>query len=415
MENGYTQAHEFFEYLQEAVKKDPDGYAYWGKVISKDREKKVDIKHFQSIVDSNKENGFSTHLYISDYKNLWVAKVDEIVEGIGKDFKTLDFYKDKKIEVWFKISDITILEYCPETTASKLSELYIDNDYNDLIIEGLSPFTTGIKYPAIIQDLAEEHYFDELEDSDGKLVSITPEAIKNTGSAKVIKTLNTYCFPDVVYSKIPHSAKMEIESAELDMMDSRHHNFTKVAFSYIKAFEIIVNHLVIHHMKKAGIGDEFFVKPDVMPPKLYLNDFDADGLVPLGKFQKNFSINQLIYFVERIIKSNRLSFNRAFKDQKPFVKWFTNDLQKSLETNQLMKIRGILAHSDSDAITESDLLAVRNLILGIGQTGLIMEAFKYFYPEIRNTLSVQGNYEEKKSSGDQKSKSKSKKNHLKVA
>lgn len=364
------------------------------------------------MVESNNEHGFSTHLYLTDFQNLWVAKVVEVKDGIGKDFKTLDFYKDKKVEVWFKITDFTILEYCPETTASKLSELYIDNVHSPLTIEGLSPFTTGIKLPAIIQDLAEEHYFDELDSQAGALVLGTPDAIKNTGSAKIIKTLTTYCFPESVYSKIPHAAKMEIESAEIDMVEQRHHNFTKVAFSYIKALEIVINHLVIHHMKKEGIGGEFFVKPDVMPPKLYLNDYDENGLVSLDQFQKNFSINQIIYFVERVVKSNRLSFNRVFKDQKPFIKWLTGDLVKTIESLQLMKIRGILAHSDSNAISASDLMAIRSHILGVGQTGLLMEAYRKFHPEINKSFSVRGDYQEKSTSDN---KSQSKKKHLKLA
>lgn len=408
----FTQAHEFYEYLQGEVKKKETGYAYWGKVIGKDRDKRVDINQLQKIVQANTENGHKTHLYLTDYQNLWVANVTEVKEGIGKDFKTLEFYRDKKVEVWFKIEDFTILEYCPDSTATKLSELYIDNDYSDLYIEGISPFTSGIKFPAIIQDLAEEDFFDELnpEEDGTHLVLKNPEVITNIGSAKVIKTLNHYAFPEMMYNKLPHAAKSEIEAAELDMIDHRHHNLKKVAFSYIKALEITINHLIISHMRKSGLADEFYVKPTVMPPRMYLNDTDDTDLVPLSKFPKNFSITQLIYFIERVMKANRLSFNRAFKEQKPFLKWFTGELPKILEETQLLKIRGILAHNDASHVPEHDLLAIRALILGIGQTGLLPEAIKKFYPKVNQLFKLEGTYNDKSYDNDRK-----KKGHLKIA
>ena len=134
-----------------------------GKIIGENRESKLDLELFQNVLKENQEKGVSTHLYISDFKNLWVGKVDAVKKNIKNDFKTLDFYKDKKVEVWFKISDFILLEHETEATAKKLT-VYIHNEYVDLEIDELSPFTTGIKYPTFIQDLAEEYYFDEKDD-----------------------------------------------------------------------------------------------------------------------------------------------------------------------------------------------------------------------------------------------------------
>lgn len=391
-EAGYTQAHEFYEYLKNQINKDKNGYAYWGKMISADRDVKVDTDNLQKIIEQNLEMNCSTHLYITDYKNIWVGKVEEVKATIGKDFKALEFYKDKKVEAWFKISDFTLLEFSYEGTAQKLSELYIQNDHMDLEIDEMSPFTSGITYPAFIQDLAEEQYFDSLE-SDQHLCVEYNEAVYNSGMGKVVQCLKTYVFPENMYNKIPYAARAEIEASELDMMESRQHNYDKIAFSYIKAFEIIINHLVIQHMKKSGLGKDYFVKPDVMPPKLYLNEYDGDGLVPIARFQKNYSINQLIFFLQRIVKSNRLDFSKAFSSHKKFVKFFTAQLQKILTDNNVMNIRGILAHSDSNAVSKEDALAIRNLILGIGCKGLIHEVYQSFYSdELMGISQVTGEY-----------------------
>jgi hypothetical protein len=399
----YTQAHEFYDYLKKKVQENLHSYAYWGKIISKDRLKSINIEHMKKVIETNKNEGHSTHLFISDFKNLWVGKVEEVKENIGNDFQTLNFYKDKNVEVWFKISDFTLIEGTYEGTAKRLSHFFIDNEFMNLKIDELSPFTSGISYPAYIQDLSSEMYFDEKEG--GPLILEHSELLMNSGLGRVAKILQTYAFPEEMYNLIPHSARIEIEAAELDLLESRTHNYAKVAFSYIKALEIIVNQLVIGHMKKNNCGDEFYVKPDVMPPKLYLNPSDDVGLIPIGRFNKNYSMNQLIFFVQRIVKANRINFTRAFKDHKKFIDFLCNDFGKILEENRIMDIRGVLAHSDSQSISVKETLAVRNLILGVGCKGLIHEVYQSFNENLKDIYRVKP----KESSPDKK------KNHLKVA
>lgn len=400
LDSGFTQAHEFHEFLKENVKKDKDGYAYWGKIIGKGRESKINIENFQSVITKNKENCHSTHLYISDFAHLWVAKVEEVSKTISKKemSKTLPFYEDKNVEIWFKISDFELLEYTAEETASKLSEFYIDNDYVENTINGLSPFTTSIRYPTFVQDLAEEMYFDELDnDESTHLVLKGNPAINKTGTTQVLKALHSYAFPEGLYHKLPHSAKAEIEAAELDILENRHHNMGRIAFAYIKALEIVINDLTIHHIKRSGFGDEFFVQTDSMPPKLFLEN-DRDGLVPISQFQKNYSIGQLIYFIQRCERSSNFCFKKSFQKKKGFVNFLLKDLPKILEENSIIEMRGILAHNNADDITEEDAFAVRNLILGVGCQGLIHLLYQNFFDEeFKFIAKVQNKYGESKS------------------
>ncbi len=386
LEADYTQAHEFFDYLKEEITSNKNGYAYWGKIIARDRESSINIDRYRDLIKNNQDNNCSTHLYITDFKNIWVGKVESIHRNIGNDFKTLQFYKEKNVEVWFKLSDFTLLEYCYESTANKLSELYIDNDYMKLKIDELSPFTTGIKYPAIVQDLSEEQFFDQLEENETHLILNDNAAINTTGLLQVSRTLQTFALPEPLYSMLPHSARFEIQSAELDMLERRHHNIKKIAFSYIKALEMIVNDLTIGHLKRAGLGDQFFVKPAMMPPKLYLDDRE-DDLLPIGLFQKNYSMNQLVYFFQRCVKSGRIDFARAYKGQKLFLKYFTQDFPKRMEHNHIYEMRGVLAHSDSCAVSIKDAMAVRNLILGVGHMGVIHELYHHFSPELLRPMA----------------------------
>lgn len=388
--SGQTQAHEFYDLLVDEIKKNPNATLAWGKMIGADREHNPPMDIVEKILELNKSLGLATHLYISDFQNLWVGKVKAVTKDKTKALKTLSFYEGKKVELWFELSDFTLLTYTPEETANRLSELYIENDFHELQIDGLSPFTTGVRLPAFIQDLRGEQFFDELEEGE-KLCLRANSGLNAESSRRVLESIQHYVFPEAMYKKIPHAAKTEIESAELDIIEHRYHNMKKNAMTYIKALEIVINDLTIGHLKRSGFGNEFFVKPDSMPPKLYMEA--GAGLAPINKWHKNYSITQLIYLVERCIEQNNFCFKRAFAEHKPFIQWMTKDLVPVLKNNYLLEIRGTLAHNDSNAIEEKDAIVVRNLILGIGCQGLIYQALQSFYHKQFNWMNkTSGDY-----------------------
>lgn len=379
-EKGYSQCHEFYDFLKGHLNKDKSATSWWGKIISKDREANVNLEVFKKAIETNKAEGLSTHLFITDFQNLWVGKVKSMASALPKGGQTLPFYTDKKVEVWFELEDFFLLEHATEETAKKLTELYIDNEFQNLKVNGLSPFTTGIKYPCVIQDLAEEQYFDEIEDSEGKLIFKNNPAITKSSSDQVLKAIHLYLFPEEMYAKIPHAAKLEIEAAEMDMMESRHHNMHQIVFSYLKALEVVMNDLIIHHIKRKGLAGEFFVDATGGSPKLYMNE-TKDYYVPLKTFNKNFSISSLLHFMERGTTQNSPSFRQAFADHKQFLNFCTKELDAAIRNNRLIEIRNSIAHGDLEGFTHKDAMAVRNIVLGCGTTGLIYACYRTFYPD----------------------------------
>lgn len=376
-EQDYTQAHEFYDFLKDIIQKENSGSAFWGKIIGADRKPSVPLKDFQAVLENNQKNNLSTHLYITDFKNIWVGKVSSIGNRLPKDAKTLSFYEGKNVEVWFELSDFMLLEHNTEETANKLSELYIENEYSEKVIHGLSPFTTSIRYPCLIQDLAEEPYFDT-QDTELLILKSNP-AITKSNSNQVLKNLHTYVFPEEMYSKIPHAAKLEIEAAEVDMMEHRHHNMKKIAFNYLKALEIVLNDLIIQTIKKSGNGNHFFVDATSAPPKLYLNP-TKDYLIPLKQFNKHFSAGHLLHFMDRASTQSHIGFKKSFADHKPFVRFLISEVNTIIKDNFLIEIRNALAHGESEKLTFRDAIAVRNIVLGgAGISGLIPALYASFY------------------------------------
>jgi hypothetical protein len=393
-EHDFTQAHEFHNLLKSLVQQNKDATAFWGKIINKERSSELEIKQFEQIIQNNMAINSSTHLYITDFQNLWVAKVKAVTDKLPKNAQTLPFYQSKKVEIWFEIEDMTLLEYNHDKTANKLSELYIDNPQMQLVIHGLSPFTTGIKYPCFVQDLAEEQYFDLKDDGVTHLILQTNSAINSNSTQQVLRSIHNYGIPEVIYAKIPHAARLEIEAAELDMLELKQHNVGRIAFSYIKTIEIILNDLIIQHIKRKGLAQDFFVDATSSPPKLFLQD-SKDYFIALKDFNKNFSINQILHFVDRASAQNHLSFKKAFSDHKQFIRFVLNDLQKVIKENYFIEIRNKVAHQSAGAIDTHDAMCIRNLVLGVGYPGLINQLYQSFYPEkFQNLLQVTGKYDD---------------------
>jgi hypothetical protein len=380
-EKGYTQCHEFYDFLKSQLGKNHQASAWWGKIISKERAAGTDLGVFQQVIEQNQGQGLSTHLFITDFQNLWVGKVKTVTGELPKDANTLSFYQDKKVEVWFELSDFFLLEHNSQETAKKLSEFYIDNEFSELTVNGLSPFTTAIKYPCIIQDLAEEQFFDELDESEcSHLIFKDNPAIMKSSSDLILKSIHLYLFPEEMYAKLPHAAKLEIEAAEMDMLESRHHNLRQITFSYIKALEVVLNDLIIHHIKRKGFGAEIFVDATSSPPKLYLSQ-TKDFYIPLKQFSKNFSISNLLHFLERGVSQNAPAFRQAFSEHKSFINFCTKELDPLIRNNKLIEIRNGIAHGDLQELTLHDAMAVRNLILGIGTPGIIYSCYRTFYAD----------------------------------
>lgn len=390
-ENGYTQAHEFYNLLKGEVTSDKEATAYWGKIIAKDRNKNVDLAQFKKILSENAENGLSTHLYITDFKNLWAAKIKSISDKIPKDAKTLEFYKDKKVEIWFEIEDFILTHHNADETAAKLSEFYIENVYSELEIQGLSPFTTSVRYPCVLQDIAEEQYFDEFDkDECSHLILKDNPAINKSNIDTTIKILQTYVFPDDMYSKIPHAAKLEIESAEMDIMENRDHNMRKIAFSYIRALEVVLNDLIVHELKRKGHGESLFVDASSGQPKLHLNHA-KDSFIPLKQYNKNFSLNNILHFVDRAVNSHHVEFKKTFSEHKQFIRYIQKGLNSTIRDNGMIDIRNYMAHGEMDKVELKDAVAIRNIILGIGFPGLIHTCYRYFYKEKYSGLTQTSN------------------------
>lgn len=390
-----TQAHDFYNALKDKVSRDPMASMFWGKLKSASRKGEIEFEKFKGALEFNIANKQSTHLYISDYEHLWVAKVKSVTTDAPKKTETLEFYSEKECEIWFEITDMDLLDNGHKEAAKSLSHFYIEN--SDFMIpevgeiETINPYLSKLRFPLIVQDKEQEEYFDnlatEIEPSTHLVLKSNPLII-NKGSARVIDSLISYCFPKKVFDAIPHGARESLVTAELNILD--YQNFAGTAFNYLKSLEVILNHLIkkqIHLLKKEN---EFFVDEGRMSIYTFNKD---NSLTPLVDFHKSISIKNLIYFFEINSSKNDELFTRVFKEKAEFVKFVKDGFKKELEKNQLVEIRNILAHDDSALLDHKDAMKVRKLVLGVGCSGLINELYRAYNPKLFSKLTqITGDY-----------------------
>ena len=79
-----------------------DVYVWWGKIRSKNREGR--LKHHDQVValDAQAQAGTETHLYLTDYRSLYVAEVGEVTDEDVRE----DAGEAHHADFWFRLFDI---------------------------------------------------------------------------------------------------------------------------------------------------------------------------------------------------------------------------------------------------------------------------------------------------------------------
>jgi hypothetical protein len=88
-----------------------DVYVWWGKIRSRNRE--GPLEHNKSILalDEQVRAGVETHLYLTDYRSLYVGEIGEITDedvrrADGESGHMPTYYADHTCDCWFRLWDI---------------------------------------------------------------------------------------------------------------------------------------------------------------------------------------------------------------------------------------------------------------------------------------------------------------------
>jgi hypothetical protein len=380
-----SQAHEFYFQLKNKAKsgETEKAFMYWGKLNVNDC-KDEKFEEYQEIINKNKLNGEDTHLFISDYHHFWVAKIESVHEEIYKKDHTLAFYDDKNVGIWFKVTDMDLLSAEFQETSFYLNQLYVENEFEEQVIDSIHPYIGGVQFPLKVQDKSMERYFGNTFAEDGPRVNRQNALIENPKMTDEIRfQVNSFVIPPQVFSKLSNIVKSEILSVETVFSKREKDNpelFKNILTSYLKILENVMSD-TMGPVLREEYGRCLFISSD--GKKFF--EHKMDNNIPINEYKKVISMQAFVNLLSDVSSFGNLSLTGLEKDNPELVFYFVNTLCPILKKFELVEKRECLQRVDNELqISKFEAIDVRNEILGVGCKGVINSLVKLTllkYPE----------------------------------
>jgi hypothetical protein len=276
-----------------------DVYVWWGKVRSAQRQQSM--PHLEDIValgaDAGMDSsaGYETHLYITDYRSLYVADITGIVtdDPRAADSAHVPTYYSKlglNCDCWFEIGDIRlIVKDDLEGVAAELAMLR-NTRYSD---RPVSLYGGMVDLPLLVARNDGRRFFDERERelfADGDLWARYDSEQGGVGALEA--ALREDHFGAAAWQVLEPSARRFIAMAEQTLRNHRRDpaaDLTSVIVGYGKALEVQINALVKSAMVSASaparrikIESSTVILPDALPLTLRQLSFALGGETAFG-------------------------------------------------------------------------------------------------------------------------------------
>ena len=386
-----TQAHEFHHFLKEKKAHNPDAHMYWGKIQISEYSEPLNISHFEQVVKENHEVELHSHLYITDYQHMWVAKVVEVLKEIPDKENTLKFYHDKKVEVWFKITDFDLISNSASETISYLNNIHVDNEFYNYKIKEMTPFTSGIRFPMIVQDRTQERFFQ----SGVRLLNDNPLLSTKGEAMQLASLVQSFVIPEENFRRIPEAIRAQIIHAEILLVEAQaggkkdRVKLEQAILTYLKCLETILNETFVAYLKREE-GHRIWITKDGKMAKFMRSALDKDksSLTRLKDTTEVFNLSQIKMLLDTPSFFPHTSLDYVFRGRKSFWEYCRLELRSVLKNESLIELRNILTTAGDVKAHDRELLLVRNILLGVGGRGVFNNVIEAWFEDSVNKNQV---------------------------
>ncbi|MEX0799110.1 MAG: hypothetical protein WEB87_05165 [Bacteriovoracaceae bacterium] len=360
-----TQAHEFFHKLKEnLLTGDPSkSHCYWGKLKMSHYEQELDFDQFKKARDFNVEQGFHTHLFISDFHHFWVAKVESVHQEVFDKENTLPFYDGKEVEIWFKITDMDLVSSEYVETGYYLEQLFAKNEFSPQEINSINPYLSGLRFPLIVQDRLNEQYFvQSFSRQKPRALCANPLIEYPKESGKVANNVQTYVLPPAIYGKLSERVRKKLISIEMEIYQN---DKTKegLPFNIVKNYgqilEDVLNDTFVKFLKEEA-GNSIYIGEEG-----HILREQRTGASKLAAFEGKIPLEELINVLHNPVWLKSCNLDSVFKSKASFFKFCRAELMNLAKEKEFLELR----QEVSPALKEAMLM--RNIILGVGCKGII--------------------------------------------
>jgi hypothetical protein len=338
---------------------DNDVYVWWAKLRSPNRDGPLphaqDVLALQHQVDRDVE----THLYLTDYRSLWVADLAEITDDdvpgdtpAERDHMP-SYYQGHRVDFWFRLTDFRRL--VSDDTAGVVQALKQLRNvrYHD---RPVSLYGGIVDLPLIVWHEDGALWFRESETLiDGLWAE--QDAHLRSETERMGGELRDNLLGESVWSALHPTTRTFLAAAEVmfrSHRDDANFDFAGPAISYAKALEAELNDLVFgrlaRHFGRRTERDRLL---------------NVDGrTIDLGGLLPHFTLG----VVSRLLAEDgivRTAVRATFPSQD--ARWLEGMLPNELVP--IIELRNPAAHNVALSLTEA--VRVREQVVGIGREGLI--------------------------------------------
>lgn len=336
-----------------------DVYVWWAKLRSAHRG--TPLPHYHDIlrIQEQVEAEVETHLYLTDYRSLYVGHVDEITaDPVMSEHDELDhapaYYRERVPELWFRLLDVRRL--VSDDTPAVIDELrrLRNTRYHD---QPVSLYGGMIDLPLIVTREHGTAWFGDQDLLTGGRLWAERDADLRGEVARIARELRENLLGDEVWAVLESASRNFLTSGDAVFRMHREDpafDFSPIAVEYAKAVETELNALIFPAVERVL----------ARAPTSQRQTHVEGRMLDFGRGVAHQALGTLVHLLQHDTVLQR-GIRQAFPHD---WQWLEGQLPAHLAP--IVALRNPAAHSQ--ALSRADVRRLRESVLGIGCEGLLV-------------------------------------------
>lgn len=337
-----------------------DPHVWWAKLKSPNRQQPLPHRDEVLALQAQIDSGIETHLYLTDYRSLYVAHVGEITaRDVLADPEEAEcvpaYYRQNLLaDFWFLLWDIRRLVADDTLEVVEVLKRLRNLHYHD---RPVSLYGGMVNLPLVVTADRPTPWFEDTEELTGGPLWAQRDAELRGETPRLMRELRDNLIGPSAWAMLEPTTRTFLATAEANFRPHRDdpaYDFSGAALEYTKAMETELNALVFPTLQRV-LG-----RSAHRERLIRLEDRTHDLAVPV----RHQSLGQLRTLLERD-STVRTALRGALPHDGD---WLVGTLPNRLAV--LEELRNPAAHSAS--VAREAVMDAREMVLGIGCEGLIV-------------------------------------------